>query len=173
MGLYAILTADLDAFTETLGVRYDNVTFGLGFSSGGLRTSSVLVVGIVTTLTGKLWEPSLHPVHGPFGVVAVTECLPEVVHFHLELKWAMDKVITAYQWGNNNANNQDTTGSEPTTTEAMIKGHIVIPYTQGLCESIKKIYSIYGLQTHLRDNRTIKNILVFAVRRDRIKSGRT
>ena len=29
--------------------------------------------------------------------------------------------------------------AQPATNEAKNKGHIVIPYTQGLCESIKKI----------------------------------
>ena len=40
------------------------------------------------------------------------------------------------------------------------KGHIVIPYTQGLCESIKKICGRYGIQTHFKGGRTIKNLLV-------------
>ena len=40
------------------------------------------------------------------------------------------------------------------------KGHIVIPYAQGVCESIKKICSRYGIQTHLKGNSTIKNLLV-------------
>ena len=40
------------------------------------------------------------------------------------------------------------------------KGHIVIPYTQGFCESIKKICGRYGLQTHFKGGRTIKNLLV-------------
>ena len=31
-----------------------------------------------------------------------------------------------------------------------VKGHIVIPYTQGLCESIKKICGRYGIQTHFK-----------------------
>ena len=35
------------------------------------------------------------------------------------------------------ANNQGTTGAQPATNEVKVKGHIVIPYTQGLCESIK------------------------------------
>ena len=60
-------------------------------------------------------------------------------------------------------NNQNTVGAGP-TTEAKIKGHIVIPYTQGLCKSIKKICSKYGIQTHFRGNRTIKNILVLSQR---------
>ena len=39
------------------------------------------------------------------------------------------------------------------------KGHIVMPYTQGLCESIKMICGRYGIQTHFKDGRTIKNLL--------------
>ena len=70
------------------------------------------------------------------------------------------KIIIGYSEGNNSANNQDTTGIGLPTTEAKIIGHIVIPYTQGLCKSIKKICSKYGIQTHFRGNRTIKNILV-------------
>ena len=39
-------------------------------------------------------------------------------------------------------------------------GHIVIPYTQRLGESIKKICSKYGIQTHFKGNRTLKQLLV-------------
>ena len=46
------------------------------------------------------------------------------------------------------------------TMKLKIKGHIVIPYTQGLCESIKKICGRYGIQTHFKGGRTIKNLLV-------------
>ena len=40
------------------------------------------------------------------------------------------------------------------------KGHIVIPYYKGLGESIKKICSKYGIQTHFKGNSNIKNLLV-------------
>ena len=40
------------------------------------------------------------------------------------------------------------------------KDHIVIPYTQGLCESIKNICGRYGIQTNFKGGRTIKNLLV-------------
>ena len=43
---------------------------------------------------------------------------------------------------------------------SIVKGHIVIPYTQGLCESIKKICGRYGIQTHFKGSRTIKSLLV-------------
>ena len=45
------------------------MALGFGFSGDGLSTSSV------TFLTGKLCDSSFHPVHDPFGVLAVTECL--------------------------------------------------------------------------------------------------
>ena len=38
--------------------------------------------------------------------------------------------------------------------------HIVIPYTQGLCESIKRICGRYSIQTHFKGGKTIKNLLV-------------
>ena len=58
------------------------------------------------------------------------------------------------------ANSQGTTGTPPTTNEVKTKGHIVIPYTQGLCKSIKKICSRYGTQSHIKGNSTIKNLLL-------------
>ena len=58
------------------------------------------------------------------------------------------------------ANNQGTTGAQPATKEVKEKGHIVIPYTQGLCESIKKICGRYGIQTYFKGSNTIRNVLV-------------
>ena len=58
------------------------------------------------------------------------------------------------------ANSQGTAGTQPTTNDVKTKGHTVIPYTQGLCQSIKKIYSSYGIETHFKGNNTIKNLLV-------------
>ena len=47
----------------------------------------------------------------------------------------------------------------PATKEVKSKHHIVIPCTQGLCESIKKICGRYGIQTHFKGGSTIKNLL--------------
>ena len=58
------------------------------------------------------------------------------------------------------ANSQGTTGAQPATNEVKIKGHIVIPYTQGLCGSIKKICGRYGIQTYFKGCNTIRNLLV-------------
>ena len=53
-----------------------------------------------------------------------------------------------------------TTGAQPATNEVKNKGHIVIPYTQGLSECIKKICGRYGIQTHFKGGRSIKSLLV-------------
>ena len=58
------------------------------------------------------------------------------------------------------ANNQGTTGAQPATNEVTTKGHIVIPYTQGLCESIKKICGMYGIKAYFKGINTIRNLLV-------------
>ena len=79
-------------------------------------------------------------------------------------KWALDNVekrlTRPSSEVNDEANSQCTTGAQPITNEVKTKGHVVIPYTQGLCKSIKKICGRYGIQTHFKGNSTIKNLLV-------------
>ena len=79
-------------------------------------------------------------------------------------RWALDKVQKRLNRPSSEAidgaNSQGTTSTPAVTKEVSSKGHIVIPYTQGLCESIKKIYSRYGIQTHFKGGSTIKNLLV-------------
>ena len=79
-------------------------------------------------------------------------------------KWALDRterrLTKPISEVNNEANKQGTEGAQTTTNEAKTKDHIVIPYTQGLCKSVKKICSRYGIQTHFKGNTTIKNLLV-------------
>ena len=71
------------------------------------------------------------------------------------------------------ANNQGTAGAQPTTNEVKTKGHFVIPYIQGLCESIKKICGRYCIQTHFKGSNIIKNLLVSSKDKDPMvsKSG--
>ena len=75
-------------------------------------------------------------------------------------KWAIDRMERRLSKPtseeSNDANTQGTAGAMPTTNEVKTKGHIVIPYTQGLCKSIKNICSKYGIQTHFKGNSTIK-----------------
>ena len=69
-------------------------------------------------------------------------------------KWALDKVEKRLNRPSSEAtdgvNNQCANSTPATTREVKSKGHIVIPYTQGLCESIKKICGRYGIQTQLQ-----------------------
>ena len=80
-------------------------------------------------------------------------------------KWValdkMDKRLTRSSSEiNGGANRQGTAGTQLVTNEAKTKSHILIPYTQGLCKSIKKICGRYIIQTHFKGNSTIKNLLV-------------
>ena len=75
-------------------------------------------------------------------------------------KWALDKVEKRLNRCTRQATDGGTTGAQPATNEVKNKGHIVIPYTQGLCESMKKICGRYGIQTHFKGGRTIKSLLV-------------
>ena len=79
-------------------------------------------------------------------------------------KWALDKVEKRLNKPSSEtsdgANNQGTTGAQPATNEVKTKFHIVIPYTQGCYESIKKICGRYGIQTYFKSNNTIRNLLV-------------
>ena len=53
-----------------------------------------------------------------------------------------------------------TTSTQTAAKEVKTKGHIVIPYTQGLCECIKKICGRYGMQTYFKGSNTIRSSLV-------------
>ena len=64
-------------------------------------------------------------------------------------KWALNKVEKRLNRPSreviDEANNQGTAGTQPPTNEVKTKGHIVIPYAQGLCKSIEKICGRYGI----------------------------
>ena len=75
-------------------------------------------------------------------------------------KWALDKMEKRLNRSTSEvidgANSQGTTVAQAVTNRVKTKGHIVIPYTQGLCESIKKICGRYGIQAHFKCGSTIK-----------------
>ena len=75
-------------------------------------------------------------------------------------KWILDKVEKRLNRSTRQVSDGDITGAQPATNKVKNKGHIVISYPQGLCESIKKICGSYGIQTHFKGIRTIKNLLV-------------
>ena len=71
-------------------------------------------------------------------------------------KWALDKVEKRLNRSSRQANDGGNNNAKSANHEVKNKGHIVIPYTQGLCESIKKICGRYGFQSHFKGGRTIK-----------------
>ena len=75
-------------------------------------------------------------------------------------KWALDKVEKRLNRSSRQVIDRGTNNAQAANHEVKNKGCIVIPYTQGLCESIKKISGRYGIQTHFKEGRTIKNLLV-------------
>ena len=91
--------------------------------------------------------------------------------------WAIDRVERRPTMPTSedsiDARNQGTAGTGPTTNEVKTKGHIAIPYTQGLCKNSKKVCSKYGIQTDFKGNNTIKNLLVSPKNKDPMenKSG--
>ena len=60
------------------------------------------------------------------------------------------------------AHGNPSTSTAPTTTSRTnsTMGYIVIPYTQGLVESVKNICGKYGIQTYFKGNTTIKQVLM-------------
>ena len=75
-------------------------------------------------------------------------------------KWALDKVEKRINRPSRQVNDGGNSSAQSANHGVQSKGHIVIHYTQGLCESIKKICGRYGIQTHFKGGRTIKNLLV-------------
>ena len=72
-------------------------------------------------------------------------------------KWALDKVEKRLNRSSRQVNDGGT--AQPANQGVRNKGHIVIPYTRGLCESIKKMCGRYDIQTHFKDGKTIKEHL--------------
>ena len=79
-------------------------------------------------------------------------------------KWALDKVEKRLNRSTreviDGANSIGTTGAQAVTSKVNTQDHIVIPYIQGLSESIKKICGRYGIQAHFKGDSTIKILLV-------------
>ena len=75
-------------------------------------------------------------------------------------KWALDKVEKRLNRSTRQVNDGGNNSAQTANQGVQSKGHIVIPYTEGLCESIKRICGRYGIQTHFKGGTTIKNLLV-------------
>ena len=81
--------------------------------------------------------------------------MPRILNilFHL---WAIKKIFQQQQEKKRRDNKKHT----PTSKHPAKKCHIVIPYVQGICESIKNICGKHGVAAHFKGGQTLKNILV-------------
>ena len=137
-----------------------NLPTWIGTYSGTVTTTSQQNLVLSTPPTHRAQTVCSNPVLLCKEKAHLRNALPQCKH----PKWALDKVEKRLnkpsQEVNDGANNQGTGGAQPVTDEVKSKGHLVILYTQGLCESIKKICGRYGIQTHFKGSNTIRNLLV-------------
>ena len=71
-------------------------------------------------------------------------------------KWALNKVEKRLNRSTREVRDGvSNQAAQNVTNEVKNKDHIVIPYTKGLCESIKKICGRYDIQAHFKGGRTI------------------
>ena len=95
------------------------------------------------------------------GCLSITGCRKSTLTKCKYPKWALEKVEKTLSRSSRQVNDGGTNNAQSANHEVQQnKGHIIIPYTQGLCESIKKICGRYGIQTPVKGGRTIKNLLV-------------
>ena len=71
--------------------------------------------------------------------------------------WTINKVLK--QREHKRTTNRRAQGRN--TSQTQKRCHIVLPYTKGLCESYKTIYSKYGVQVYFKGGNTLKNLLMF------------
>ena len=102
----------------------------------------------------------------------------EEEHLHKELirckypAWALNKIklkIKA-QVQNNNKRGINNSASNTTKSQRLC---MVVPYTKGLSESLKKVCNKHGVQVYFRGSKTIRSLLVVPKNKDPIlkKSG--
>ena len=73
-------------------------------------------------------------------------------------KWAIDKVLQKQE--DRRIDNRRNQGKN-NTNQTGKKCHLLVPYSQGLCESYKTICCKYGVQVHFKGGDTLKNLLIF------------
>ena len=77
--------------------------------------------------------------------------------------WAINKVLQKQQH-----KQKETTNKMHIPSPIRKKCHIVVPYTQGICESFKTICQKYEVQVYFKGGTTLKNLLVSPKDKDTI-----
>ena len=134
-------------------------------AEGAFRCSLYLSPRKPTHTDQYLQWDSHHPLSAKFSVIqtlshrASTVCSnPELLqkekeHLRKALtkgnypKWALDKVEKRLNRSSRQVNDRGNQNAQSANQGVPSKGHIVIPYTQGLCESIKR--SVVGMASKL------------------------
>ena len=80
-------------------------------------------------------------------------------------KWVIDKVLQ--QQEDRDKRNRRKQGNN-NTCQTNKRCHIVVPYSQGLCESYKNTCGRQGVQVHFKGGNTLKNLLIFPKDREAI-----
>ena len=83
--------------------------------------------------------------------------LEKVLRQYKYPKWAINKVLQKQQHQQKDTTNKRHTSSGQPTKK---KCHIIVPYSQGICESFKTICHKYRVQVHFKGGTTLKNLLV-------------
>ena len=135
--------------------------------TGNLHIQTSIYSGTVTITSQPSSVSSKPSTHRASTVCSNPELLQkEKQHLRKALtkcnypKWALDKVEKRLNRSTRQVNDGGNNSAQPANHGVQSKGHIVILYTQGLCESIKRICGRYGIQTHFKGGKTIKNLLV-------------
>ena len=139
----------------------------LSLCTGNQPSQTSIYSGTVTTTSQQNLALSTPPPIGPKQYVAIQSFSAKrrpISGRHLPQckcpKWGLDKVEKRLNKPSrevtDGANNQGTAGAQATANEVKTKGHIVIPYTQGLCGRIKKTCGRYGIQIYFKGSNTIR-----------------
>ena len=77
-------------------------------------------------------------------------------------KWANKKILQQQQQQQQQQEKKRRNNKKliPTSKHPVRKCHIVVPYVQGICESIKNICGKHGVAVHFKGGQTFKIILV-------------
>ena len=84
--------------------------------------------------------------------------LQEVLSQCKYLMWAIDEVLQQQEDRDKGKRRNQGYNNIIQTNK---RCQIVVPYSQGLCESYKNICDTYGVHTHFKGENTLKNLLLF------------
>ena len=147
-------------FLDTLITPEENGTFSVGVYRKPAHTDLYLPwdsnhhlsakYSVIKTLTHRAHTICSTPKHLQIELKHLEEALGHCKYPN----WAIKKIFKQHQL------RKEQTHQPRTTNKPTKRSHIVIPYTPGICKSIKNIGKKYGIAVYFKGNRTLKNILM-------------